>query len=66
MEKTITEKEFRKLLDEYDWYYNMTDDYSLWSRGDLQRIKIERICKENPLFNKIYQEELSKKFKSTK
>lgn len=65
MEKKITEKEFKKLLEEYDWYYNMSDDYSIWSRGDLQRRKIEQLCKENSQFAKIYSEEESKKFKNS-
>lgn len=28
-----TEQRYRKLLGSHDWYYNYSDDYSVWAKG---------------------------------
>jgi hypothetical protein len=28
-----SENEYRKLLAGHDWYYNFSDDYSVWAKG---------------------------------
>lgn len=28
-----SEHEYRKLLSAHDWYYNYSDDYSVWAKG---------------------------------
>jgi hypothetical protein len=55
--KKITEEEFRRILKKHDWFYNMSDDPSVWMRGNKERTEIENLTKDNPNFAKIYKEE---------
>jgi len=57
MEKNeMSKEEFAKLLEDHDWFYNMSDDPWVWTRGNQERLKIENLCKENPEFQKMYEE----------
>ena len=40
------EENYRKLLKSHDWYYDYSDDHSVWKRGVASRDKINAIRRE--------------------
>lgn len=36
----ISEQKYRELLATHDWYYNFSDDYSVWAKGKSHASKI--------------------------
>jgi hypothetical protein len=34
----------RKLMESHDWYYDFSDDYSVWSKGHQQHNAIRRLA----------------------
>jgi hypothetical protein len=40
--------DFNALLGQHDWYYAYADDYGSFNRGDAQRNVINRMLKEHP------------------
>lgn len=59
----MTEEEFRKILEKYDWFYSMSSDPRVWKAGLEETIRIQNICSENEELKKIYEEERLKFFK---
>lgn len=58
----MSKEEFLKLLYEHDWYYQMSDDVSIWTKGSEERKRIKDLCKDNPEFMKLYVLEGNKQF----
>lgn len=58
--------EFRKYVVNHDWFYDYTDDGSVWRRGNEQRKKIEGILKqkENDPKYKIFFDHYAAKMNS--
>lgn len=46
-------------LNRFDWYYEMTDDFSVWRRGTTRWDELRKISQESPehmvLFNGFYK-----------
>jgi FAD/FMN-containing dehydrogenase len=38
-----TIKEYELMLRQFDWYYAMSDDYSVWKRGSEQMSRLQAI-----------------------
>lgn len=51
----MTREEFIKLLDDHDWFFNMSDSPYVWMRSDNERKVIEEACKDNPEFEELYK-----------
>jgi len=51
------EENYRKLLSAHDWFYDFSDDHSVWKRGTAERDKLNgirrRIDPENTIWNEI-------------
>lgn len=48
--------EYYDMLEKADWTYEMSDDHSTWRRGRQEFGKLERIAKESPEHEKLYQD----------
>jgi hypothetical protein len=47
-ELNVTEFEYYKLCDNYDYYYTYSDDHSVWKRGQQQSQLIQRNAHDHP------------------
>ena len=52
--------QLEELLKTHDWYYQMTEDHSVWQRGSQQRSKIRELVSElgsegEDLYDRYYQ-----------
>ena len=52
----MNESEFRNLLDNFDWYYNMSDDHKVWLRESAIADRIHKVCEDQPEFRPIFEE----------
>ena len=43
----MTLLEYYKMLDCHDWYYEFSDDFTVWQRGHRERKQIENVAKES-------------------
>lgn len=48
--------DFQKLLEDHDWYYNMSGDMRVWNAGNEQRKTIEGLAQQNPELKEMYIE----------
>lgn len=62
MKSNMTLEQFRKLLDNYDWYYSMSHDERTFTRGLNATIVIEKLCNQNAEFKQLYEETKNKIF----
>lgn len=60
------EQTYRQALAGHDWYYNYSDDYSVWRRGSDHAEKINRMREELDPDFKIWDEIAPKDFKHNK
>jgi hypothetical protein len=62
----ISEQKYRELLGTHDWYYNFSDDYSVWAKGKSHAAKMWDLQPEvDPEF-KIWNEYAPDDFKQKK
>ena len=47
-------EEFFTKLQHHDWYYDYSDDHSVWTRGKNESRAIRNLCQENELFTRMY------------
>ena len=50
------EQKYRKLLGTHDWYYNFSDDYSVWAKGKSHASEIWGLQPDVDPDFKIYNE----------
>lgn len=62
MKSNMTLEQFKKLLDEYDWYYSMSHDERAFTKGLNATIVIEKLCSENVEFKQLYEQTKLKMF----
>ena len=55
----LTTEEFFEKLRLHDWYYNYSDDYEVYKKGQAARGELEVHCKENELFATMYSDYLT-------
>ena len=48
-------QEFDKKLRYHDWYYNFSDDGSVWRAGERAQEEIQRISKESPQHLELFE-----------
>jgi hypothetical protein len=61
---TVTLQEFYDRLERHDWYYEFSDDFNVWKRGDEEGDKLRRISYLSPAHKKLYDQFVSYKFES--
>lgn len=50
--------EFRKLLSTHDWYYNYSDDHSVWRKGQAEWQAIASAMKDSEELKAVYTQYL--------
>lgn len=58
----MTENEFRQLLEQFDWYYQMSDDTRRFVAGAAQENNIKNLCSKNKHFADIFEIEKRKRW----
>lgn len=53
---TIGEQLYRELLATHDWFYEYSDDYTVWSRGSGVRNKLRTLRNQVDPAGKIWNE----------
>jgi len=48
--------DYQSMLDSHDWYYNYSDDPGVWKRGFDRQRELERISKESPEHEKMWND----------
>jgi len=48
--------EYFNRLTNHDWYYNYSDDHSVWKRGNEYRDRLLNTAAEHPTYKKMYNE----------
>jgi len=61
-ESTVIAK-LKKMMKEFDWYFEMSDDPNVWERGKKQEQEITRYVAKFPFLLDIYIKEYNKVFK---
>lgn len=51
----MTLKEFYVQLGSHDWYYQYSDDYGVYLRGQDNNERLARIAKESPEHQELYK-----------
>ena len=59
----MTLKEYYELLESHDWYYGMSDDYSIYINGETSSLRLLSLAKESPAFAELYHKFFNWKFK---
>lgn len=59
-------EDFKKLLDNHDWYYSMSSDPRSFTRGLSELNKIKEACNNNAEFEKMYQKKYKEIFHGKK
>jgi hypothetical protein len=49
-------QQFLKLLSTHDWYYNYSDDHSVWRRGQAERSAISNAMTDNEELKAVYKQ----------
>ena len=48
--------EYFKELEKHDWYYNYSDDHSVWRKGNENTKRLQAIAQEQPILGRMYTE----------
>lgn len=51
----MTLPEFYDLLAKHDWYFDYSDDFRVWQRGQAERQRIRTIAKESVEHNDLFR-----------
>ena len=51
----MTLQEYYDALEKADWYYDYSDDNSVWRRGMAEIGRLEAVCKEGPKYAALYE-----------
>lgn len=55
-QKTISLSDYYTILEGVDWYYEMSDDASVWRRGESRMGEVQAMYKDLPEHKKLYDE----------
>lgn len=47
-------KEFFEKCQNFDWFYEMSDDHRIWQNGERNKSYLKSLCENNPLFLRIW------------
>lgn len=51
----MTQQEYQAKLDAHDWFYEMSDDYRVWSQGHAMDTYLKQLAAERPILADLYQ-----------
>ena len=54
-EEVKTDKDFQNFLDNFDWFYMMSDDYRVWSWGEATLKVVKEKIRENPKWKSMFE-----------
>lgn len=57
---TTTTEEYQKLLDAHDWWYMMSDDHRVYTKGENERKRLLALTLANEELGKMFDERLKK------
>lgn len=57
----MTLDEYKRGLETFDWYYNYSDDYSVWSQASARKSELEAAQKMHDPDRTIWQEVAKRK-----
>lgn len=57
----MTLDEYKRGLETFDWYYNYSDDYSVWSRASARKSELEAAQKIHDPDRTIWEEVAKRK-----
>lgn len=60
----LSKEQFQELLNEHDWWYNMSEDHRIWQKGLDEENQILALCRNNPEFKQMYIEKGNSIFKT--
>ena len=49
-------KEYLTKLKQHDWYYNYSDDHSVWTKGRDNAHRLQAIAAEGGILGKMYED----------
>ena len=49
-------EQFYKACAQMDWFYDYSDDHSVWTRGNNRDRELSRIADSSPILEKIYSD----------
>lgn len=52
----MNSEQFRKLLSTHDWYYNYSDDHSVWRKGQAEWQVIASAMKDSEELKAVYNQ----------
>ena len=59
----MTLDEYKKGLETFDWYYNYSDDYSVWSQASARKSELQAAQQIHDPDRTIWQEVAKRKLK---
>ena len=57
-------EEYQKLLDTHDWYYQYSDDYRWYKKGQAERDRLRALAETSEEFKAAYQNAASQRVAS--
>jgi hypothetical protein len=55
-------EDFKKQLDNHDWYYQMSEDRDVYRQGKYKHDKLVELSETNPEFKKLFREYAERKY----
>lgn len=52
----MTIEEYKKLLNDHDWGYIMSEDFSVYTRGNREHNELLRLSNDSPEFRRLFRE----------
>lgn len=65
-EGVLTEEEYKKMLDQHDWLYFMSDDPRVYENGRFVHNKLLKLAGTNSNFSDLFFHVKDKKYKNLK
>lgn len=62
----MTQKEYQKLLDAHDWYWQMSDSSVVADRGLNNETRLRNIAKQKPSLKEMFDKKFDSIFKQKK
>jgi hypothetical protein len=50
----MNQREYFDFLARYDWTYAMSDDHSVWTRGEAEKVKKDIVLRQHPEWQKMH------------
>ncbi len=50
----LTLEEYYDQLDKHDWFYEYSDDHTIWQKGSEERARLQRVSMQSPNHKKLW------------